>query len=42
MTSHPHPVSGYGLRVRMPSRNAAIGLAPLPLLPEIQQRRRQL
>jgi len=40
MTSHP--VSGYGLRVQMPSLNAAIGLVQLPHLPEIQQRRRQL
>ncbi|MBK6013548.1 DegT/DnrJ/EryC1/StrS aminotransferase family protein [Streptomyces sp. MBT53] len=40
MTSYP--VSGFGLRVQMPSLNAAIGLAQLPHLPEIQQRRRQL
>ncbi|WOX16025.1 DegT/DnrJ/EryC1/StrS aminotransferase family protein [Streptomyces sp. N50] len=40
MTSYP--VSGFGLRVQMPSLNAAIGLAQLPHIPEIEQRRRQL
>ena len=40
MTSYP--VNGFGLRVQMPSLNAAIGLAQLGHLSEIQQRRRAL
>ncbi|MFJ8142679.1 DegT/DnrJ/EryC1/StrS family aminotransferase [Streptomyces sp. NPDC096013] len=40
MTSYP--VSGFGLRVQMPSLNAAIGLAQLDHFAEIQQRRRYL
>ena len=40
MTSYP--VNGFGLRVQMPSLNAAIGLAQLGHLAEIQQQRRRL
>ncbi|MGW1562809.1 DegT/DnrJ/EryC1/StrS family aminotransferase [Streptomyces sp. NPDC002144] len=37
-----YPVSSFGLRAQMPALNAAIGLAQLPHLADIQQRRRQL